>query len=113
MKTVEGIIVQEMRYISISMDNTIKATLEGQQVHQQRVTQGNSQQSGTNQQTNNHLLQYISQNYEPPTTYTQQSINLPSVEDQSKEINQQNKQTNPKRKQPTHLYSQENQENIE
>ena len=49
MKTVKGIIAQEMRYISIRMDNTIKATLEGQQVHQQRVTQGNSQQSGTNQ----------------------------------------------------------------
>lgn len=42
MKMVDGMIVQQMRSITISMINTIRATLKGQQVNQQRVTQGNS-----------------------------------------------------------------------
>ena len=51
----EEIIAQQMIIINLNMINTIKTTLEGQQVNNLRVTKEHHQQSGANHQPNKFL----------------------------------------------------------
>ena len=68
----EEIIAQQMIIINLNMINTIKTTLEGQQVNKLRVTKEHHQQSGSNHQPNK-FLRYISQ-LSPPYTQPPQSL---------------------------------------